>query len=166
MSENLQQEFIALLDTNQGIIHKVCNLYFSNSRYREDAYQEIIFQLWKAYPGFKKESKFSTWMYRVALNTVLTQFKKEKRRKNEQSIGKNEMSIPENVSTKESNARLLLKAVSLLPEIDRAIIMLHLDEKSYDEIAEITGLTRTNVGVRINRAKLKLESIIKQLNVV
>lgn len=164
MSEHLQQEFLALINSNQGIIHKVCNLYFSNSRYREDAYQEVIYQLWKAFPGFQQKSKFSTWMYRVALNTVLTQFKKEKRRQTEQELGRSEMKIAESESNKEKETNLLLGAISKLPEIDRAIIMLHLDEKSYEEIADITGLTRTNIGVRINRSKQKLEKIITELN--
>lgn len=155
-----KQRFTELIDQNQGIIHKVCSLYFLDSEMKKDIYQEVILRLWKSFPSFRGDSKFSTWMYRVTLNTTITFVRQQQRRKTD-AIGDESMNIPDVADhDKEEQINLLHKAIKQLNEVDRAIIMLYLDEKSYEEISEIMGMTVTNIGVRINRAKNKLEKIL------
>lgn len=155
-----KQRFTELIDQNQGIIHKVCSLYSLDSEMKKDIYQEVILRLWKSFPKFRGDSKFSTWMYRVALNTTITYVRQQQKRKTD-AIGDDSKNIPDTSDGyNEDQIRMLYKAIKQLNEVDRAIIMLYLDEKSYDEISEIMGMTVSNIGVRINRAKVKLEKIL------
>lgn len=128
----------------------------------EDLFQEIVLQLWKSYSGFKGEAKISTWMYRVALNTAITRLRKTKRRPDNQRLGNDNFDIAE-----VANNRLdiqfsaeLQQAINMLNRVDRALMMLYLDETSYSEIAEIIGISESNVGVKINRIKNRLKSIL------
>jgi RNA polymerase sigma-70 factor (ECF subfamily) len=128
----------------------------------EDLFQEIVLQLWKSYSGFKGEAKISTWMYRVALNTAITRLRKTKRRPDNQRLDNDNFNIAE-----VANNRLdiqfsveLQQAINMLNRFDRALMMLYLDEKSYSEIAEIMGISESNVGVKINRIKNKLKSML------
>ena len=137
-------------------------MYCSDPHDSEDLFQEIMLQLWKSYPQFNGLSKFTTWMYRVALNTAITRLRRDKRRPDNRRIGDEETKVPEN-----STARMdveygqpLQEAIDTLNKFDRALLLLYLDEKSYREIAEIMGLTETNVGVKINRIKQKLKSLL------
>jgi RNA polymerase sigma-70 factor (ECF subfamily) len=150
----MEKEFIELLYENQGIVRKICNLYFNNRTEKDDYQQELIIQLWKAFPTFKNQSKFSTWMYRVCLNSAIDLLRKEKTQPNliqydNHDFGK----IPESKKESSENHEKLNKAINGLSEIDKAIITLYLDEFSYKEIAEIVGLSPTNIGVKINRIK-------------
>lgn len=160
--EKKENEFIRLVDESQGIIHKVCRMYCDDETHREDLFQEIILQLWKSYPSFKGESKFSSWMYRVALNVALQDFRKEKKRKFlflESFEFKEPASIPKN-EYKDERIEALYKAISNLDKIERAIMLLHLDEVANEEIAEIVGITQNYVRVRMSRIRTKLAQII------
>ncbi len=157
----MEKEFTELLYQNQGIVHKICSLYFYNRADKEDYKQELIIQLWKAYPSFSNQSKFSTWMYRVCLNAAIDILRKEKTvpklvEYDSQSVN----TISEsNIETNDYKERLY-QAVNNLSEIDKGIITLYLDEFSYKEIAEIMGISESNTGVKINRIKsLILKSI-------
>ena len=158
----MEKEFIELVNNNRALIFKVCNLYCEEPESRKDLFQEVVLQLWKSFPGFRKESSGSTWIYRVALNTAITNFRKESKKPGGISITLSEMEIPDMPARdeKENTASLHL-AISKLNEIEKAIILLYLDEKSYDEISEIIGITNSNVGARINRIKTKLGKLIK-----
>jgi RNA polymerase sigma factor (sigma-70 family) len=152
-------DFLDQINANIGIAHKVCNIYFRDSADREDVIQEMMYQLWRSHQTFDGRSKFSTWMYSVCLNTALTY--RRKVRKNE-SLSKAHHQIPASPkSDKEEIAEILSQAISILSEVNKAIMLLYLEDMSYDEIADITGLTRSNVSVRIMRAKKELESILK-----
>lgn len=158
------EPFFERVYPNQAIIHKVCNLYAHAKADREDLFQEILIQLWRAFPSYKGESKFSTWMYRVCLNTAISGLRKEKRKPLFSFLEtENELLIPEDLSfiTENEQVAELYKAINQLSDIDKAIILLYIEENSYEEIAQIMGLTLTNVGVKINRIKVKLESIVK-----
>lgn len=159
----MENVFIEMLNQHQGILYKVCNLYGQDQEDKNDLFQEIVLQLWKAFPSFRNASKPSTWMYRVALNTAITNFRKESRKPGSRSLSDREFQIPDICSFGEEKEKisLLKKAIACLTEIERAIILLYLEEKSYEEISEIIGLSRSNIGVRINRIKTKLEKIIK-----
>jgi RNA polymerase sigma-70 factor (ECF subfamily) len=151
--------FLDHINANMGIAHKVCNVYFRDADDRQDVMQEMMYQLWRSYPGFDGRSKFSTWMYRVCLNTALTFRRKSKHDKKEPLSNKHEQVVDE-ISDKKETTEMLLKAIELLSPVNKAIMLLYLEEMSYDEIAEITGLTRSNVSVRIMRAKEELKDKI------
>lgn len=158
-----ETEFVALIEKYQNIIHKICRVYFSTAEEREDMFQEVVLQLWKSYPKFRKESKFSTWLYRVALNTALIHVNKNKKKPQHDSLTHQDHFIGENQGNKleqKEEVRNLYKAIGKLSNIEKAIILLYLEEKSYEEIADIVGITLNHVGVKINRIKTKLEKII------
>jgi len=161
--EQKENEFVRLVDESQGIIHKVCRMYCDNETHREDLFQEIVVQLWKSYPSFKGESKFSTWMYRVALNVAIQDFRKEKKRRFlflEQFEFKEPASAPKN-EFKNERIDALYKAISNLDKIERAIMLLHLDEVPNEEIAAIVGITQNYVRVKMTRIRKKLAITIK-----
>lgn len=155
------QEFIKLIKQNKGIIYKICNSYCDDKSDRDDLAQEIIYNLWKSFNSFNNAYKFSTWMYRIALNVAISFYRQEKKFKNHDSISEGLIVFEENSEDKneiENKVQLLQGFINELKEIDKAIILLYLDDKSQSEIAEITGFTETNVGTRINRIKEKLRT--------
>jgi RNA polymerase sigma factor (sigma-70 family) len=159
----MEHEFVEMINRHRGIIYKVCNLYGLDQEDKNDLFQEVVLQLWKAFPSFRRESKQSTWMYRIALNTAITNFRKTSRRLESSGISTDEFQIPDLGAYPEEDEQmsLLKRAINCLTEIEKAIILLHLEDKTYDEISEIIGISKTNVGVRITRIKVKLEKIIK-----
>lgn len=127
----------------------------------QDLYQDILVQLWKAFPSFKRESKVSTWIYRIAINTSVTQFRKSKRaivHEDIDSIDAENIGMPEG---RHEDLEKLDKAIALLKDIEKAIILLYLDEYSYREIAEVIGTTESNIGFKINKIKKKLKETLK-----
>jgi RNA polymerase sigma-70 factor (ECF subfamily) len=158
----MEKEFIELVNNNRALIFKVCNLYCHDHESRQDLFQEVVLQLWKSYPNFRKEAAGSTWIYRVALNTAISNFRKESKKPEKTSITLSEFEIPDMSLTDERENRSTLHlAIGRLTQIEKAIILLYLDEKSYDEISEIIGISNSNVGVRLNRIKNKLSKLIK-----
>ncbi len=159
--DSTEHQFIQLLGEHQKIIHKVCNLYMNHPLDKEDLFQEITLQAWKGYAQFKGQSKFSTWLYRVALNTAITYFKKE--RKQIQQVDETWAGEIADYG-KEDNEQfnLMYKAISELSKIDKAIVMLYLDDLPYQEISEMLGISPNHVAVKMNRIKIKLkESALK-----
>jgi RNA polymerase sigma-70 factor (ECF subfamily) len=153
-----EREFTDLVNKNRGIIYKVIRLYIRHEEDEQDLFQEILFQAWKSLPHFKGDSKFSTWLYRVALNTVLT-FK----RRPQVVMPHNDMTtlnVKSNEGHRSEETEALFIAIRELNEIDRMIITLHLDGYENEEIADISGLTKNNVAVRLHRTK---ENIIKKV---
>ena len=159
----MEKEFIELVNNNRALIFKVCNLYCKDREVRQDLFQEVVLQLWKSFPGFRNESSGSTWIYRVALNTAISNFRKEQKKPGKKPISRIEFEIPDmsDPNDKKENKNILHMAIEKLSDIEKAIIMLYLDEKTYDEISEIAGISVSNVGVRINRIKIKLSTIVK-----
>lgn len=145
------------IDQHQNIVHKVCRMYTDNRDDHEDLFQEVLLQLWQAYPRFKGDSKLTTWMYRVALYTAISRHKKKQRIVSEGIDSKAYEYYENNDPYRYENLRM---AIDTLSETDKALVMLYLDEKPYKEIADIMGLTETNVGVRLNRIKKKLKEIL------
>lgn len=163
--KSLKEEFLEILSNYQGILHKVNLIYFRNKSDREDNFQEIIYQLWKSFPGLQNRNSIGSWIYAVSINTSISKIKKESRieyrEKLPESIDK--VDIIEELSLNET-FRVLLQAIYNLNEVDKSIMLLYLEEKSYDEIAEILGISKSNVGVRINRAKELLKQDLNHLN--
>ncbi len=158
----MEKEFLQIITENQGIIHKVCSIYCDLEEDRRDLFQEILVQLWKSYPSFRSESKFSTWMYRVALNTAITSFKKDKRQPDKSGVAYESLQLAEDLydTAVEDQIKMLHKAVSNLTGIEKSIILLFLEDKKYEEIAEITGITQNYVRVKMNRIKKKLKLLM------
>lgn len=159
----MEKEFVALINLHRGLIYKVCHLYGRDRDDQEDLFQEVVLQIWKAFPSFRNESRITTWMYRIALNTAISYFRKEKRMPGSQKLSSQELQMPE-LETND-DLEILHQAIQHLTQVEKAMIILYLDEKSYQEIADIMGITLSNVGVKINRIKTKLEKIVKALNV-
>ena len=163
MTETAEQEFLLLVNQNQGIIRKVCHLYGRNDADKEDLYQEIVIQLWKSFSSFRGEAKFSTWMYRIALNTAISNLRKQSR--------KVELSFPEFIpkeiadteeeKIKEEKLKEMYAAISRLTEVEKAIVMLYLEDKTYDEMEEILGISSGTLRVKMNRIKDKLRTLTK-----
>ena len=156
----MRKEFVDILNNHRGLIYKVCHLYCDDPEDRKDLFQEIVLQVWKSLGSFRQESTIGTWMYRIALNTAITHFRKEKRLGGKVSLTGIDIPDLNDSNEKEDQLRELFKAIENLDRIDKSIILLYLEEKNYEEISEITGLTRTNVGVRLNRIKIKLSNKI------
>ncbi len=155
------QEFTRLIRENKRIIYKICNSYCSDTDDRDDLAQEIIYNLWKSYNSFNPVFKFSTWMYRVALNVAISFYRREKKFKNHDPILEGLIVFEETQEDKtevEKNLQLLQVFINELKEVDKAIILLYLDDRSHREISEITGFTETNVATKINRIKDKLRT--------
>lgn len=159
---SLQEEFVQLIAAQQKLIHSICSLYYFLPEDRKDLFQEIVLALWKAYPSFNHQSKISTWIYQVAINTVFSRIRKDKRQPKSEPLTDKVRQIPQPAAMHElsENTQELYQAISQLCDIDKAIIMLYLDEHSYQEIAAIVGISKTNVSTRINRIKMKLEKLL------
>lgn len=156
-----EQEFILLLNQHQNILHKICNLYMNDLPDKEDLFQEITLQAWKAFGSFRGDSKFSTWLYRVALNTAITFFRKEKK----QPTVYFTQVLPErseNIEAIEEQVKAMYKAIAVLSKIDKALVMLYLEDYNYNEIGEMLGITANNVAVKMNRIKTKLKEESKK----
>nr|WP_293297096.1 sigma-70 family RNA polymerase sigma factor [Allomuricauda sp.] len=161
-----QEQFVQFINENEGILFKVSTLYTNSDADVQDLRQEMIYQLWRSFDSFKGNSKRSTWMYRVALNTAMVYLKKKKR------VVTSGIEIDERLlqrkdivdNEEEEQIRKLYDTIKKLSDIERGIIMLYLEGKSHEEIAEIIGFTTTNVGTKIGRIKKKLKKLITNTN--
>ncbi|RFM31724.1 RNA polymerase sigma factor [Chitinophaga silvisoli] len=157
-----ENEFLTLLDAHKGILHKISKMYMESPEDQQDLFQEIIYQLWKSYHSFSHQSKFSTWMYRVAVNTAITFFKKEKRKPPTTSaFPENVMSEESEASSKELKLSHFYKAVQQLEKIEKALIFYHLENYTHRDISLQLGISEVNARVKLNRAKNKLKELIK-----
>lgn len=161
---HLEQEFSGRVQESQGVIHKVSRMYCDNEEHRKDLFQEILIQLWKSYPSFRGDSKFSTWMYRVALNVAIQDLRKVKKKQQlffQTNLFK-ETSEEKKSEEQDEKLKLMHQAIADLNKVEKAIVMLHLDDKSNDEIAEIVGITQNYVRVKMNRIKTKLSKTVNK----
>ena len=148
-------QFMEMIRQNEGVIFKVASFYVDKEHPIGDLYQEIVLNLWKAFPSFRGDSKHSTWIYRIALNTCVSFYRRSKRNISYVDIT---MDIPEVVDNNEE-IQELYKLINRLGKIERALVLLYLDDKSYKEISEITGLSVTNVATKLSRIKDKLKQM-------
>lgn len=152
-----QIDFIKLIEKYKKIIYKVSHMYCDRTIDKKDLFQDIIFNLWISYPSFQNKSKISTWIYRISLNTAISWFREyTKQSKNLEYTNLVPNLTNETDNTLDELHDQLYGAINSLGKIDKAIILLLLDEYSYEEIAEITGISKTNVATKINRIKVKL----------
>ena len=156
--KDLEKIFTERITQSQGIIHKVCRMYCDDLEHRKDLFQEILIQLWKSYPSFRGDSKFSSWMYRVALNVAIQDLRKVKKQKLLffQTNQFKENSEQYDSSFEDEKLKQMHKAIANLDKVEKAIIMLYLENKNNEEISEIVGITQNYVRVKMNRIKIKL----------
>lgn len=161
----MEKEFTHIIQQHAGIIYKVCSLYCKDAEERKDLFQEIVLQVWKGLPQFRKESSITTWMYRIALNTAISTYRKDARKPDRLGITDVSLQLPDPTAfPDQEGVQILYKAIEHLTDVEKAIILLYLEEKTYEEIAFVIGITKTNVGVRITRIKTKLEKILNALH--
>jgi RNA polymerase sigma factor (sigma-70 family) len=157
-----EKDFIEAIQENQQIIFKVCNIYMDNRADREDLFQEILLNAWKGFGNFKGESKFSTWLYRVALNTSITYFKKDKKQQQVLAFVSNRVAYPDSSEIQSERLEAMNKAIAELSGIDKALVMLYLEDYSYQQIGEVVGITANNVAVKMSRIKFFLRENSKK----
>lgn len=162
MAIDEEKRFVNLINKHQGLIHKVCIMYENDPEVRNDLFQEIVLQLWRSFPSFRGEAKITTWMYRIALNTAISGFRKGTRKIKTEDLKDAHFNISEAGDNAEENLQRLQLAIRQLNEIDRAMIMMALEEVPYEEIAETIGISQNNVRVRMNRIREKLRKLMAE----
>ena len=162
MISETEENFVKQLKANQNIVHKICRLYTSDQDAHNDLFQEVTIQLWGNYEKFRGEAKFSTWMYRVALNTAISLYRKSTRQLKTKDISAFEYKIKavDYDDTEELQLKALYNAIQQLNDIEKALIFLYLEDKPYKEISETLGISNGNARVKMNRAKEKLKNIL------
>lgn len=163
MQTSKEKEFSQLVKDNQGLIIKVSRLYTNSLEDEKDLFQEIVLQLWRSYDSFKGQSKISTWMYRVALNTAITLFrKKTKSPQTDELMDFHQKNFMEDDDERQQQVSLLYKVVKMLPKVERAIVMMYLDDLPYKDIAENLGISEVNARVKMNRLKKTLKELMEK----
>ena len=162
MEKKLEHEFVTNLEKHQNIVHKICRMYTNDQESHNDLFQEITIQLWKAFPKFRGDAKFSTWMYRVALNTAITLYRKSKKELRTQDYDDVSFKITadEYDGETERQLNLMYKAVKELNDIDKALVFLYLEDQSYKDISYTLGISEVNARVKMNRIKTALKNIL------
>lgn len=153
-----EQMFLSLLEKHKQIIYKVCFMYASDSESIDDLFQEVTLNLWKAFPRFRGESKTTTWVYRIAINTCVSWLRLSDRQPQTIPLTVPMSDLMADEQERE-NLRELYTLINRLGKSERALILLWLEERSYEEIAETLDISISNVGVRINRIKAKLKAM-------
>ncbi|MEP6795327.1 MAG: sigma-70 family RNA polymerase sigma factor [Saprospiraceae bacterium] len=163
--EDTEKEFVKLISEFESLIHKVCRIYAYTVADRQDLFQDVIVQLWKAFPKFKGEAKISTWIYRVAINTAITQLRKKKDFITTYDPSDLQAHTDENhfLETEDEQISQLYVAIEKLNQIEKAIVMLYMEERSYEEMEDILGMSQGNLRVKMNRIKNKLRELTKQI---
>lgn len=152
---NYEQEFINYINENRNIIYKICFLYSNKFQTHDDLFQEVVINLWNTWPKFRGECKVQTWVYRIALNTCVSFLRKSKSRPDSMPLTRNIEVIADESDVAKINE--LYKLIGNLGKIEKAIVLLYIEEKSHDEIAGIIGISRANVAVKLFRIKEKLK---------
>jgi len=157
---SFHEDFLKILSEYQGIIHKVNLVYFRTKSDREDNFQEVVFQLWKSFLSLKDRTKIGSWIYSVAINTSISKIRKDRKYVLMDTLPDTEHTDDEENIVNKINSEQLVDAIQKLNEVDKSIMLLYLEEYSYEQIAGIIGISISNVGVRINRAKKQLQTIL------
>ncbi len=155
-----REVFLESIEENAGIIHKVVAIYADTREDQEDLLQEILFQSWKSYASFRHDSKFSTWLYKVSLNTALV-FRRKDVRHSYSQLDESMIQCADDKNDSCDDKHALITAIRSLAKVDRLIITLHLEGYTYKEIGEMTGISKDNAGIKIHRIKNKLSEILK-----
>ncbi|HTR28949.1 MAG TPA: sigma-70 family RNA polymerase sigma factor [Puia sp.] len=165
-STTRSDQFISVIETHRGILHKIANVYATTPEDRKDLIQEIVLQLWKAFDNYDPRFKYSTWIYKVSLNVSLAFSRKEHNRLKHVDPLRDDLvqfADQDEPAAMETRFRFLQQFIAELRAIDRAILLLYLEEKSQREMAEIIGITETNISTRVGRIKAQLKKKFDQI---
>ena len=154
-----KRNFIRIIESNQGVIKSLCNAYYSSNEDRKDVFQDIILQLWKSFETFRGDSKISTWIYKVSLNTILAKVRNEKKKVLTESIGCSDPLYSNAMA--DGDIELLNIVIQSLTGLDKAIVILYLEGYKNKEISQILNVTATNVSTRLSRVKSELKDKFK-----
>lgn len=161
----LNRAFQEIIEHHQGILFKVARAYCFHEEDRKDLIQEMLIQIWKSLPRYRREYAITTWLYRISLNVAISFYRKSLRRKKHEGLVERELLTAQSATEdKEAESVYLERIVMELNEFDRALLILYLDEKSYAEICEISGISVSNVGTRLGRIREKLKNKFSQFN--
>jgi RNA polymerase sigma-70 factor, ECF subfamily len=163
--EDMDQEFLEFLNRHQGVLRRMCRVYAHSAEDREDLFQEMVYQLWKSYPTFRRESSQGTWLYRVALNTAISALRRKTKTDKHVALETDmaEVPSPDAKGRESGQIELLYRMIRRLNKVDRALVLLYLEDLSYKELGSILGLSESNVGVKLTRIKARLQSFAKEL---
>ncbi len=163
-SKQTEQDFLEILEKNKKLIFKIANVYGKNDEEIKDLVQEITFQLWKSFPDYNPKYAISTWMYRIALNVSISFYRKEKsRNKIHLELSHQHHILFWEEQSQDDQLKLLYQFIDQLKTIEKAVIVLYLEGRKNAEIAEIMGISVSNVSTKINRIKLKLSKDFKTI---
>ncbi|WP_338876526.1 RNA polymerase sigma factor [Spirosoma sp. SC4-14] len=162
----MEHEFIQTINAHAGIVHSVCRLYSRELEDRKDLYQEIVLQLWRGFSTFRGESKASTWIYRIALNTAISLVRRRSRQIVSTTADGELLATSQLIDPPPDNEPMqqFYEALEQLSPVEKAVIFLYLDDNSYEQIATVLGISVSNVGVKLNRIKAKLKKIVAEDN--
>jgi RNA polymerase sigma-70 factor (ECF subfamily) len=153
----IEQEFVDMIQQQEALLHKVCHVYESDADGRKDLFQEIVLQAWRAYPTYRREAKVGTWLYRIALNTAISQQRKLSRSPINTSAELHFDHADAGDDGLKEQYKMLETLISKLPPLDKALVLLYLEDKKHHEIAEILGISTSNAGTRLARIREKLK---------
>lgn len=157
------ETFLAAIKDNEGLILKIASVYTNNAEDKNDLVQEIIYQIWKSFDSFNQKSSLSTWIYRVALNVAIYQLKISKRKASTVPLAEHILNYPDDDNSEVQHKwEIFRQKIEGLTLLDKAIVMLYLDDKNYEEIGEIIGISSSNVGTKLHRIKEKLKAQISK----
>lgn len=155
-----KQNFIRIINSNQGLIKSLCKAYYAGYEDQRDAFQDIVLQLWKSFDTFRGESQLSTWIYRVSLNTLLTKVRKERNKIVTDPLLVSDLIITP-IAMADDDRELLRIVIQSLKDLDKAVVILYLEGYKNKEISQILDITPTNVSTRLNRVKTELKTKFK-----
>lgn len=160
-----EEAFTRVIRENEGVIFKITTIYTNNGVDQKDLYQEIVYQLWKSFDSFRQESRIGTWLYRVALNTAITQTRRKKKRGDQVPIDQVVIQQTDYHDTLfEDRLKMLYAHIEQLNALEKGLILLYMEGKNYEEMAIITGLSASNVGTRLSRIRQKLKTQMIKTN--
>ncbi|MCB2379746.1 sigma-70 family RNA polymerase sigma factor [Hymenobacter sp. BT635] len=163
-SDPVSSAFLAVINANQGILHRVCKLYCQDADDRQDLYQEMVLQLWRAFPRYEPTAKISTWLYRIALNVAISNLRQRTRRPAPERLGLAvpEVPLPPSEGPDSEDLAQLYRAIERLSDVEKAFVLLYLEERTYEEMSDILGITQNNVRVKMHRVQDKLRQLLTQ----
>lgn len=156
-TKELEQEFLKLIEAQKRTIYKVCYMYANDQDDLNDLFQEVVLNLWKSFPSFRGDSTHNTWVYRITMNTCITFLRRASARPQTTPMTTDLANLAADEDDKTGQLQMLYKLINQLGKLERALILLWLEERSYQEMADILGISKANVAVKLNRIKEKLK---------
>jgi RNA polymerase sigma factor (sigma-70 family) len=155
---------VSQVNAHQPMLHRICRMYCADADDRQDLYQEIVLQLWRAYPKYEARAKFSTWLYRIALNVAISNLRQRTRKPIAERFGDTvpDVAPPPDTGPDADDLGQLYQAIEWLSDVEKAFVLLYLEEHSYEEMADILGITQNNVRVKMHRVQDKLRHLLTQ----